>query len=88
MRAYKKVSKEVNWLDDVKCDICDESCVKKRFEYGEIHVECASVEAHWGFWSGKDTEEHSMEICESCYNWLIGLIKERGGRGPTVSYYM
>lgn len=64
-----------NWLDII-CDKCGKSCrdsIGMNFEY-------ASVKAHWGYGSRKDTEKHEAQICEPCYDGL--------GLKPKITDYM
>lgn len=78
------VKKEVE--DEVICDCCGQSCKKKEYvvdnpdnpEYGNVEkvFEYMSIEAHWGYYSNKDTEKWTAQICENCVdNKLSVLIK-------------
>jgi len=54
-----KVTQElVEHVEAYICDICEEVC--KDFEY-------VTVNAHWGYFSSMDGQQHTGHVCEHCY---------------------
>lgn len=52
----------------VFCNKCGQSfCVKKDI----IQEGIFEVEYEWGYFSEKDGEIHSFDLCESCYDELV-----------------
>lgn len=75
MKKYKKVLKDE--MSDLICDICHQSC----FSCGEespwrnvTNAEYATLEANWGYFSNKDGESFSCEMCESCFDKVVKFI--------------
>jgi hypothetical protein len=70
-----KVFGEVKRRDvlDIECDRCHTLCRNQHgnFQYAELN-------ARWSFGSKKDTQHHQLHLCEPCYDWLHGLLKENG----------
>jgi hypothetical protein len=65
--------------EDIKCDMCQKSCMDSE----NMNFEYAQIEVHWGFGSNKDTEKHEAQICEKCYDKLLGL-----GLKPQITNYL
>lgn len=43
----------------------------------EMHEDFLHVEKAWGYFSNKDQERHSFDLCEACYDKLLeGFVKE------------
>lgn len=64
MRTYDKTSQK---LIRAVCNCCGkELCVK----HGALMEGACSVETRWGYFSAKDMERHSFDLCESCYDRL------------------
>lgn len=52
----------------VQCNICGKE-VKK--ENGFLKEDFLMVKKEWGYFSKKDIEMHSFQICEECYDkWI------------------
>lgn len=66
----KKITKEVDEITDIICDCCGKTCkTNTGFEHMKLH-------AYWGYHSnGKDLEEWSAQICETCVDEKFGFIK-------------
>lgn len=63
MRVYKDKK-----LTNVYCNKCNKQVVVE----SEIVKEgIFSIDYHWNYFSGKDGEKHSFDICEECYDKLI-----------------
>ncbi len=75
MKKIKTVSKKVEVVTDVICDSCGKSCKvyldqkKKTFNF-----EFMTLDAHWGYGSGKDMERQQAQICESCVDKKLSPI--------------
>lgn len=66
MRQYQiKKTKEVN---KIICNKCGKeiTVVNGRAEEGVFNVDYT-----WGYFSEKDGEKHSFDLCESCYDELL-----------------
>lgn len=72
MRKYKKAIKDV--LSDVVCDVCGSSC-KPSFCEDASMAEFATLEASWGYFSGRDGETLSMDMCERCFERILAFAK-------------
>lgn len=68
---YDEILKK-NILKEVYCN----NCGKKLNVDNEIITEGAlSIDYKWGYFSEKDGEEHSFDLCESCYDNIIKNFK-------------
>lgn len=78
MRTFKEEIRKV--LDDVSCD----SCGKSTTIYKDVGPDYATLESYWGYGSQKDGSKFEVHICESCFNDVINLLKEKRKRvlGP------
>lgn len=53
-------------------DIYCNGCGRKMKKQGEIlREDILHVEKSWGYFSGKDTQKHSFDLCEDCYENMI-----------------
>lgn len=66
MRRYIKIEK--NNLDYVKCNKCGKEL---KVSNGTIKEGICSVDYAWGYFSDKDGEVHSFDLCEKCYDAMI-----------------
>ncbi len=78
----KLVSQEE--VEEVTCDMCGESCGKEAHVYKgktQIRFEYMTLEAYWGYYSSKDFEYWTAQVCETCVDTrLAPLIKfTKGG---------
>jgi hypothetical protein len=72
MEIRKIQTEEVDKIVDILCDICGESC----WDSAKVNFEFLKLDSHWGFWSNKDLEHWSAQICEKCVDkHLKSLIK-------------
>ena len=69
MKTYKK--KTVKVTDKIYCDSCGEDCSK------DIDHEYAELSATWGYCSKQDGLQYDIQICESCFNEVIDLLKKK-----------
>lgn len=72
MKKYEKTIIEENILTKVYCNKCgkaiDHEVIRGKSDY-------ISIEKEWGYFSNKDMEVHSFDICEACYDEFINSFK-------------
>ena len=67
MKTLKRVVIVKKANDKTLCNLCGREIPKTDgFTMDHIHVE-----KEWGYFSGKDGERHSFDLCESCYDSLV-----------------
>ena len=75
MIKNKKVKRNVTVTTDVICDSCGKSCKtfldqkKKHFDF-----EFMTLEAKWGYGTGKDMERYQAQVCERCVDEKLSPI--------------
>ncbi len=74
IRKEVKVEKIVGFT----CDICKKPCnhtteEPEAFEYATLH-------GHWGYFSGKDQQDHECHMCENCYDEVKEFVDKLGGQ--------
>lgn len=53
-------------------ELCCNQCGKKiKVESGIIKEGVYTAEIKWGYFSNKDGQMHSFDICENCYDQMI-----------------
>lgn len=58
-------------MESKRCNCCGK-VIKE--EQGIQKEDTLDIVKDWGYFSGKDTERHSLVICESCYDkWISGF---------------
>lgn len=72
MTKYKTIREPKKVVDSIICNVCGEEIFN-----GEDYVH---IDKLWGYFSNKDNEHHSFDICESCYNKLVKTFKIK----PTI----
>ena len=70
MRRYKM--KETEEIGGIICNQCGKEI---RVVNGRPEGEVLSVDHTWGYFSEKDGERHSFDLCESCYDKLLASFK-------------
>lgn len=56
---------------EVVCNCCEK---RLSVENGIVMEGVLRVQAEWGYFSKKDGEVHSFDICEDCYDkWITGF---------------
>ena len=69
MRQYK--TQETKAIDKIICNKCGKVI---RVNDGIPEADVLSVEKRWGYFSEKDNERHSFDLCEECYDeWVATL---------------
>lgn len=54
------------------CNMCGKEI---KMEYDRPKEDVVTVEKAWGYFSEKDGEYHSFELCEACYDRLVAQFK-------------
>ena len=54
--------------NEIYCNMCGRII---RTEQGVVQEDTIRIEKTWGYFSNKDGEKHSLDICEECYDKLI-----------------
>lgn len=67
MRQYQL--KETKEIKKIICNRCGKEI---RAVDGEPREGVFSVDYQWGYFSEKDGERHSFDLCEKCYDELTG----------------
>ncbi len=65
MRQYYGQTKE---LKQVICNCCGREL---RVEQGILKEGACHLKTGWGYFSGKDMERHSFDLCEACYDKIV-----------------
>lgn len=66
MRKYSQSHTIISHdIDQVFCNSCGNEIPKNDQGYFADYVH---IEKQWGYFSGKDGECHTIDICEACYN--------------------
>ncbi len=55
----------------VKKIICNQCGKELNMRKDLLMEECVSVNQIWGYFSRKDGENHSFDLCEDCYDKLV-----------------
>jgi len=67
MRQYLDHDKRT--LEKIVCNQCGREL---KLENGIVQEGVFQGEAQWNYFSGKDGEKHSFDLCEACYERLTG----------------
>lgn len=59
-------------MDEIYCNKCGKRIRSSR---GIAQEGVLRVEKSWGYFSGKDGEKHSFDLCEDCYDGVIAGFK-------------
>lgn len=69
MRRYQiKGTKEIREISKMICNKCGKEIPVIN---GQAQEGVFSVDYTWGYFSEKDGEKHSFELCEACYDALL-----------------
>ncbi len=66
----------MKWLKDgqnlrrkeMHCNVCGK---KIKMEHGILKEDVFTAKKEWGYFSEKDLQIHSFNICEKCYNKMV-----------------
>lgn len=85
MEVKEVKTKKVETILDVICDCCGKSCLvhsgvvdnKSRDDFGETYsaYEYAKIHVNWGYFSGKDGQKWTAQICEKCIDEKFSFVK-------------
>ncbi|MBU9726409.1 hypothetical protein [Diplocloster modestus] len=67
MRKYKE--KRTFSVEKIYCNMCGKEMTVVN---GVIREGVLSVDKSWGYFSDKDGQVHSFDLCEECYDKFIG----------------
>lgn len=68
MDIYKTEKIEVTRVEYKVCNKCKKEIVNARNEGVEIQVQ-------WGYFSNKDGQFHKWDLCEDCYDEIVGTLE-------------
>ena len=66
MRQYEM--KETKEIKKIICNKCGKEIVVQN---GIAREDCLSVDKRWGYFSGKDNQTDSFDLCEECYDSFV-----------------
>lgn len=72
MREYRSCETKKKETVKIVCNMCGKEIEIKNGIPGE---DVLSVEKQWGYFSGKDGENHHFDLCEACYDRLTETFK-------------
>ena len=72
MRQYIIHQKETKEIDKIICNQCGKEIPVVKGVAGEDYL---SVEKCWGYFSKKDGQTDTFELCEDCYDKLVASFK-------------
>lgn len=72
MRRLKVALVEKDFVDQIFCNICGREIVKNTFGEFEDHVHLVKL---WGYHSSKDGVKNELDICEECFDKILGNLK-------------
>jgi hypothetical protein len=72
MKKFKYQSRDVSVVREIICNKCGEIIAK---ETDCNKVDYISINKTWGYFSNKDNENHTIDICEKCYDEWIKTFK-------------
>ena len=52
----------------IYCNACGK---KMKFEHGILKEDVFTAKKEWGYFSDKDLQVHTFNICENCYNKMV-----------------
>ena len=68
MRQYQMDTKEYKKINQIICNCCQKEIA---VENGFAREGVFSVDFEWGYFSEKDGEVHSFDLCEKCYDRMV-----------------
>ncbi|GMQ60141.1 hypothetical protein AN1V17_45410 [Vallitalea sediminicola] len=72
MEKFEKKIIKNNVLSEVYCNKCGKLIYN---EESKEKVDYINITKEWGYFSNKDMETHSFDLCEECYDKLINNFK-------------
>lgn len=71
MKTYKE--KTIKVLNHILCDVCGKTCTDDFYN----NHENATLEAIWGYNSGRDGERFEIHMCENCFGETLGFLRNK-----------
>lgn len=68
MRRYEIVTKQIEMIDQIVCDICGVAINKNEHD---IFDDFLHIEKTWGYNSNKDGKSYSFDVCEKCFEKIF-----------------
>ena len=68
MRQFKEQTRKVKEVTSIVCNKCGRVIPVVE---GVPQEDVLTVDKRWGYFSEKDGEIHSFDLCESCYDLLV-----------------
>lgn len=78
MRQYKM--KETKELNKIICNKCGKEI---EAENGYLREDVLSVDKRWGYFSNKDNQLDSFDLCEDCYDEFVATFSVPIGKKRT-----
>ena len=72
MRQYKTEKQEKKEIDKIICNKCGKEIKVIR---GVAQEDFLEVNKRWGYFSNKDNQEDTFELCEECYDEFVASFK-------------
>ena len=72
MRQFKEQTRKVKEVTGIVCNKCGRVIPVVE---GVPQEDVLTVDKRWGYFSEKDGETHSFDLCEECYDKWIGGFK-------------
>ena len=66
MRQYKL--KETKDINKIFCNKCGKEIA---MNHGRLEEDVLSVDKRWGYFSNKDNQVDSFDLCEKCYDEFV-----------------
>lgn len=70
MRQYRM--QETKEIEKIVCNRCGKELLA---ENGIIEADFLNVEKRWGYFSKRDNERHSFDLCEKCYDEIVATFQ-------------
>lgn len=67
------VKREIDVVDDIRCDVCDESTSN----HGRYPPQFGTLQAHWGYGAQHDGEAFEVHLCERCFFQALANLREQ-----------
>lgn len=74
MRQYRMNTQEIYEIEKIICNKCGKEIKVVR---GVAQEDFLEVTKRWGYFSDKDNQEDSFDLCEDCYDELVASFKIR-----------
>ncbi|MDD2978955.1 MAG: hypothetical protein PHN80_03185 [Hespellia sp.] len=69
MRQYIQKNEQVKKAEKIFCNRCGKELP---MDHGMVKAGVFSMDFEWGYFSEKDGQKHSFDLCEACYDEMTG----------------